>query len=153
MNLVPVTDFAGRSRRAAKRARSRGRQFLSRWSPAISVGPNIRLQARRGRQAAVMEVQPGVWIVADMDQQKLQQADKPGAPELGIVPALIAPALVAIVNRALRKKKNNTRQEVADDMLAEQAQTLLSQTHVQDAMSAITDRETELGCRGDCRCR
>lgn len=68
------------------------------WGPLTRLGQQMRVQARRGYRAAVVELQPGMFLVAEVPEEALK-------PEVGVVP-LLAPLLTMAASRALRKKKH-----------------------------------------------
>jgi len=64
------------------------------WSPAIALGPNLKMKARKGFRAAVVEVKPGLFVVAEVPERSV---------EFGLGPLLLAPALVKTLGRAFRR--------------------------------------------------
>jgi hypothetical protein len=66
------------------------------WSPAISLGPNLKMKARKGFRAAVVEVKPGLFVVAEVPERSV---------EFGLGPLLLAPALVKTLGRAFRRRQ------------------------------------------------
>ena len=67
------------------------------WSRSIPLGDQLRLQARRGHRAAVVQLRPGLWLVASVPEETLRT-------EVGVLP-LLAPLLVTAANRAINQKK------------------------------------------------
>lgn len=64
------------------------------WSPAVALGPNLKMKARKGFRAAVVEVKPGLFVVAEVPERSV---------EFGLGPLLLAPALVKTLGRAFRR--------------------------------------------------
>lgn len=56
------------------------------WGPAARMGKNLRVQAAVGHRAAVIELKPGLYLVAELPETALR-------PEFGFVP-LLAPMIV-----------------------------------------------------------
>jgi hypothetical protein len=56
------------------------------WGPAVRMGRNLRVQAAVGHRAAVIELKPGLFVVAEIPEQATR-------PEFGILPFL-APMIV-----------------------------------------------------------
>lgn len=56
------------------------------WGPAVRMGRNLRVQAAVGHRAAVIELKPGLFLVAELPEQATR-------PEFGIIPFL-APMIV-----------------------------------------------------------
>jgi len=67
------------------------------WSKHIQLGPNLRIQAHRGHRAAIVQLRPGLWLVAAVEEEALRT-------EVGVLP-LLAPLLVTAATRALKQKK------------------------------------------------
>jgi hypothetical protein len=66
------------------------------WCRQVALGRHLRLQARRGQRAAVVELRPGLWLVAAVAEETLRT-------EVGVLPVL-APLLVTAASRAIHKK-------------------------------------------------
>lgn len=66
-----------------------------RWSPKVQMGPNFRLQAAQGYRAAVIELKPGLFIVAELPEHVVRS-------EFGVLP-LLAPLVVRAASRAIAK--------------------------------------------------
>ena len=66
------------------------------WSPAVALGPNLKMKARKGFRAAVVEVKPGLFVVAEVPERSV---------EFGLGPLLLAPALVKTLGRAFRRRQ------------------------------------------------
>lgn len=59
------------------------------WSSPIKLGDNVRIQAREGHRAVVQQLQPGMWVIAEVPQKSMEIG-------LGIV-------LAPLFQRALRR--------------------------------------------------
>ena len=68
-----------------------------RWSPLARMGPNFRIQAAQGYRAAVIELKPGLFVVAELPEHVARS-------EFGVLP-LLAPLVVRATSRALSKPK------------------------------------------------
>ena len=66
-----------------------------RWSPAVRMGPHFRIQAAEGYRAAVIELKPGLFIVAELPEHVARS-------EFGIAP-LLAPLVMRAATRAIKK--------------------------------------------------
>jgi len=66
-----------------------------RWSPNVRMGPNFRIQAAQGYRAAVIELKPGLFIVAELPAHVARS-------EFGIAP-LLAPLVIRAATRAIQK--------------------------------------------------
>jgi hypothetical protein len=66
------------------------------WGPLTRMGTHLRVQAVRGTRAAVIELKPGLYLVAEVPEQSLR-------PEFGVIP-LLAPLLTMAASRALRRR-------------------------------------------------
>jgi len=66
-----------------------------RWSPNVRMGPNFRIQAAQGYRAAVIELKPGLFIVAELPEHVARS-------EFGIAP-LLAPLVMRAATRAIQK--------------------------------------------------
>ncbi|MCB9695136.1 MAG: hypothetical protein H6736_25300 [Alphaproteobacteria bacterium] len=67
------------------------------WSRHVDLGGHLRVQARRGHRAAIVELRPGLWLVAAVPEETLRT-------EIGVLP-LLAPLLVTAASRAIKQKK------------------------------------------------
>jgi hypothetical protein len=67
------------------------------WSRHIGLGQNLRLQAKKGHRAAVVQLRPGLWLVAAVQEETLRT-------EVGVLP-LLAPLLITAASRAMKQKK------------------------------------------------
>jgi hypothetical protein len=72
-----------------------------RWGPFVLLGPNVRLQAKIGHRAAVVELRKGLFLVAEVPERTLR-------PEFGVLP-ILAPLLVTAAKSALDGKKAKPR--------------------------------------------
>lgn len=63
------------------------------WSEAIPMGARLRLQAQRGHRAAVMELRPGLFLVAEVPEEATR-------PEMGMAP-MLAPMMARAARDAL----------------------------------------------------
>ena len=61
----------------------------------MKLGENLRLRVRLGFRAAVCQIRPGLYLVAEVPEPSV---------ELGFGPLLLAPALVKTLGRTLRKE-------------------------------------------------
>ncbi len=66
-----------------------------RWSPNVRMGPNFRIQAAAGYRAAVIDLKPGLFIVAELPEHVVRS-------EFGILP-LLAPLVMSAASRAIKK--------------------------------------------------
>ena len=71
------------------------------WGPLTRLSDNMRVQARRGHRAAVVELQPGMYIVAEVPEEMVR-------PQIGVLP-LLAPLLMLAANRALKRRMKEQR--------------------------------------------
>ncbi len=85
---------SGLLRRAAGRVQD---ALTPGWGPDIEAGTNLRVRARKGFRAAVVEVKPGLYVVAEVPER---------AVEFGFGPLLLAPALARTLTRAMRKRQD-----------------------------------------------
>ena len=63
------------------------------WSPAVTMGPNLRIQAATGYRAAVIELKPGLFVVAEVPEHITRS-------EFGVLP-LLAPLVVKAAAKAI----------------------------------------------------
>ena len=66
------------------------------WGPLTRLSDNMRVQARRGHRAAVVELQPGMYIVAEVPEDMVR-------PQFGVLPVL-APLVLVAANRAIQAR-------------------------------------------------
>ena len=95
----PLQRFAGHAR--------------ERWGPFVNLGSHLRLQAKAGHRAAVVEIRKGLFLVAEVPEKSLK-------PEFGFVP-LLAPLLVTAAKSALNGKKRKPKRPELPGPVAEWA--------------------------------
>jgi hypothetical protein len=120
------------------------------WSPAIALGPNLKMKARKGFRAAVVEVKPGLFVVAEVPERSV---------EFGLGPLLLAPALVKTLGRAFRRGQAGQGQAGVQQQPASPAPQALPAPPPRAALPGPTadddrlarwlddDIAAELGCR------
>ncbi|MEZ4321885.1 MAG: hypothetical protein R3F61_30700 [Myxococcota bacterium] len=82
--------------------RSAGKRFAGLgWGPFVNLGRHIRVQAKTGHRAAVVELRPGLYLVADVPAKHLK-------PEFGVIPLLV-PLMVTAAQAAMKRKKRKPR--------------------------------------------
>lgn len=86
---------SSRKRQSPKRYSER--TVLRAWSRHVALGNHLRVQAKTGHRAAIVELRPGLWLVASVPEETLRT-------EVGVLP-LLAPLLVTAANRAINQKK------------------------------------------------
>ena len=101
-DLAPATAIRGEElggvRDGLARAAGRVQDALTPgWGPEVEAGANLRIRARKGFRAAVVEVKPGLYVVAEVPER---------AVEFGFGPLLLAPALAKTLTRAMRKRRD-----------------------------------------------
>jgi len=74
------------------RARARARQEAG-WGPSVRMGHNLRIQAANGHRAAVIDLKPGLYLVAEVPEQATR-------PEFGVLP-LLAPMMLTAAKGAI----------------------------------------------------
>lgn len=70
------------------------------WQKPQALGPGMRLQTRQGLRAAIVEVKPGLFVVAEVPAESV---------EFGFGPMLLAPALMKTLGRALQGRRSAGR--------------------------------------------
>ncbi|MEO0602010.1 MAG: hypothetical protein AAF211_11285 [Myxococcota bacterium] len=113
-NLEPFAGARRRGRKSRRRRRRRGDRSERRrdpttelvplvpeaasntWGPMTPVGAHLRLQAHRGFRGAVVELEPGLYLVAEVPNEALR-------PEFGAIP-MLASLLTASAARALQRQ-------------------------------------------------
>ena len=85
-------DLGGERRRRVPGRRREGAD-RSDWQTPQALGAGMRIQTRRGLRAAVVEVKPGLFVVAEVPSESV---------EFGFGPMLLAPALIKTLGRALQ---------------------------------------------------
>ena len=66
------------------------------WSSPVMLGTRLRVQAALGFRAAVVELKPGMFLVAEMPAEATR-------PEFGVLP-LLAPLMVRAASKAIRHR-------------------------------------------------
>ena len=84
-----------------------------RWGAFVNLGPNLRLQAKVGHRAAVVELRKGLFLVAEVPEKTLK-------PEFGFLP-LLAPLLITAAKSALNGKKRRPKRPELPGPVAEWA--------------------------------
>ena len=74
-----------------------------RWSPPARMGTQLRIQAKAGHRAAVVELKPGLYLVA-------QVPDSATRPEFGLAP-LLAPLMVKAASRVMAHRQARQAQQ------------------------------------------
>ena len=83
---------------AGRRVGDRVRDALTPdWMKPVDLGGNMRIQTRAGTRAAVVEVKPGLFVVAEVPAESV---------EFGFGPMLLAPALIKTLGRALQGRRS-----------------------------------------------
>ena len=67
------------------------------WQRPTELGERMRIQTRAGTRAAVVEVKPGLFVVAEVPAESV---------EFGFGPMLLAPALIKTLGRALQSRRS-----------------------------------------------
>ncbi len=83
---------------AARRA-----QLPARWSPPAKLGRHMRLQAADGHRAAVIELKPGLYLVAELPERVARS-------EFGVA-AVLAPLVVKAASKAIQHRQQTPQQE------------------------------------------
>lgn len=86
------------------------------WGPLTALGPRMRVQAAAGYRAAVIELKPGLFVVAEVPAHVVRS-------EFGIVP-LLAPLVVQAASRALVEQQATPGQAPAPTQPASSTQLL-----------------------------
>lgn len=86
----------GFSKKATERTKTALEGVFDRWGAFLPLGDHIRVQAHDGYRAAVMQLRPGMWIVAEIPAEVKRE-------EVGFVPlvAMLAPVIVKSAKKAL----------------------------------------------------
>jgi hypothetical protein len=66
------------------------------WAPPVELGTNMQVRARRGFRAAVVEIKPGLFVIAEVPQTSV---------EFGFGPLLLGPALMKTLSRAFGRSQ------------------------------------------------
>lgn len=83
--------------------RARGRRRAPSWGPIVRMGQHSRVQAAEGYRAAVIELKPGLFLVAEMPEAVAR-------PEFGMVP-MLAPLMVNAARGALDPNAQPARRQ------------------------------------------
>lgn len=113
LKAISMKRFRGAVGRPLRRFAGKARKTRERWGPFVNLGRNLRLQARSGHRAAVVEIRKGLFLVAEVPEKSLK-------PEFGILP-LLAPLLVTAARSALKGKKRKPRRPELPGPVAEWA--------------------------------
>lgn len=88
----------------ARKRREKRRGFAGtgeRWGPFVKLGRNLQLQAKARHRAAVVELRPGLYLVAEVPEKSLR-------PEFGFLP-LLAPLVMTAARAALNNRKRHPK--------------------------------------------
>ena len=75
------------------------------WGPAVRMGQHIRVQAAVGHRAAVVELRPGLFLVAELPEEATR-------PEFGFLP-LLAPMIVRAASQTIGPMVEHAREAKA----------------------------------------
>lgn len=75
------------------------------WGPVASLNSNIRIQAGNGHRAAVMELRPGLYLVADVKDQAVLPSAEGGIA--GVLPALMAKGAANALRTVIQKRRES----------------------------------------------
>ena len=81
----------------ALRRRADARRTGAGWGPNVRMGKNLRIQAASGHRAAVIDLKPGLYLVAELPEAVTRT-------EFGIAP-LLAPLMVRAAKKAIDEGK------------------------------------------------
>lgn len=97
-----VNKRPGQVREQDEPRRNRRSRRSRRWGQTTEVGPNIRIQTRNGRRAALVPIRDGLWILGDLDEATLEQMQQQATAEIGFAPMLmLAPLLIQATMKGL----------------------------------------------------
>ncbi len=82
---------------------ARTAQLPARWSPPARMGRNMRLQARQGHRAAVIELKPGLYLVAELPEQVARS-------EFGVA-SVLAPLVVKAASKAIQHRQQTPKEQ------------------------------------------
>ena len=85
---LPEPEWMGAARTA---------RLPARWSPPAKLGRNMRLQASQGHRAAVIELKPGLFLVAELPERVARS-------EFGVA-AVLAPLVVKAASKAIQRRQ------------------------------------------------
>lgn len=96
--IPDVDDDVGAEAKRRRGVLGKLRDAISaRWGKPAKLGQHLQVRARDGFRAAIVEVKPGLYVVAEVPQS---------AVEFGFGPLLLAPALVKTLAKAFRKNRH-----------------------------------------------
>jgi hypothetical protein len=75
------------------------------WGPVAKLNQNIRIQAGNGHRAAVMELRPGLYLVADVRDQAVLPATEGGIG--AVLPMLMAKGAANAIQRVVQKRRES----------------------------------------------
>ena len=114
------------------------------WQKPIDLGANMRIQTRPGMRAAVIEVKPGLFVIAEVPAESV---------EFGFGPMLLAPALIKTLGRALqgRRSAEGAGRAHRPELSTQQPKQLPGPTADESETSGLApwldaDVAAELGC-------
>ncbi len=81
------------------------------WSPPARMGRHMRIQARAGYRAAIVELKPGLYMVAEVPEQATR-------PEFGLAP-LLAPMMMKAATRVMTRRQAQAQQPQAQPQAAQ----------------------------------
>lgn len=110
LKAVSLKRFRGAVGRPLRRFAGKARE---KWGPFVLLGRSLRIQAKTGHRAAVVEIRKGLFLVAEVPEKSLK-------PEFGILP-LLAPLLITAARSALKGKKRKPRRPELPGPVAEWA--------------------------------
>ncbi len=82
---------------------ARAAQLPARWSPPARMGRHLRLQAIQGHRAAVIELKPGLYLVADLPEQVARS-------EFGVT-SVLAPLVVKAASKAIQRRQQTPQDQ------------------------------------------
>jgi len=91
-------DLGEEPKKARHKPGARVRDALQRdWQKPMDLGQRMRIQTRAGTRAAIVEVKPGLFVIAEVPVESV---------EFGFGPMLLAPALMKTLGRALQGRRS-----------------------------------------------
>ena len=75
------------------------------WNPPGAMGNNLRVQARAGHRAAVMELRSGLYLVADVTSEVLMPSTQ-GEDVGAVLPGLMAKAAITAIRNRRERRQN-----------------------------------------------
>ena len=82
---------------------ARAAQLPARWSPPAKMGRHLRLQAVQGHRAAVIELKPGLFLVAELPEQVARS-------EFGVA-SVLAPLVVKAASKAIQHRQQTPKEQ------------------------------------------